>query len=89
MDEIGLLQELKCIGILEEPFNKILKEHEVLNIEIPSNKLRFLDYFTSILNEKYSYRKRYSKKEECEPAFRVGDEGNEKRLPDEVLLIGD
>ena len=48
LEEIGILQELKSIHMLEAQHNRILREHEGLNIEIPLNKVKFIDHFHSI-----------------------------------------
>lgn len=89
LEEIGILQELKAINILDTANNKILKEHESLNVEIPLNKVKFIEYFHNILNEKYSFKKKYNKKNQENYAFKIEDEDEEKKNPDEIMLMND
>lgn len=89
LEEIGILQEFKSINILDSANNKILKEHESLNVEIPLNKVKFIEYFHNILNEKYSFKKKYHKKNQENYAFKIEDEDEEKKNPDEIMLIND
>jgi len=51
--EIGLLPELIAINIAGQ--KEEIKSHELLNIEIQTNKERFLSYFDKILEEKDKY----------------------------------
>jgi hypothetical protein len=89
LDEIGILQELKSINMLDVPNNRILRDHEGLNIEIPLNKVKFIDHFHTILNEKFSFKKKYNKKSQDDVAFRIKNEDEEKKNPDEMILLNE
>ena len=89
LEEIGILQELKAINILDSANNKILKQHESLNVEIPLNKQKFIEYFNGILNEKFAFKKKQSTKSESNFAFKVENENEEKKNPDDLMLIND
>jgi len=89
LDEIGILQELKSINMMEGSNNRILRDHEGLNIEIPLNKVKFIDHFHNILNEKFSFKKKYNKKKDDDAAFKIVDTDEEKKNPDEMILLNE
>lgn len=89
LEEIGILQELRAIGILDSGNDRILKEHEALNVEIPLNRVKFLDYFHGILKARHSLRRKTGKRATENYAFKVADEGEEKKNPDQLMLMSD
>ncbi len=53
LEKIGILHELESLGICGINQN-FIKQHESLNIDIPLNKNRFLDYFIRRIKKKNS-----------------------------------
>ena len=87
LEEIGLLQELKAVSMLDEPGQVQLKEHELLNIDIPLNKKKFKDYFDKILEERLSFKKRYNEKDQQQPMFVVEKAKINEGLQEPLLLF--
>ena len=73
--------------MLDEPNNIQIKEHEILNIEIPFNKAKFLKYFSDILDEKILFKKKYNEKNLEKPLFIIKSEETNEINQDPVIMI--
>ena len=85
LEEIGLLPELIKINIYGTSENK-LKTHEMLNIEINSNKKKFLDYFVNKIQEKLSFKYK-NKKIEKDYDFEIEDTISNKSDSGKLFLL--
>ena len=85
LEEIGLLTELININIYGTSEN-ILKTHEMLNIEINSNKKKFLDYFVNKIQEKLSFKYK-NKKIEKDYDFQIEDTISNKSNSGKLFLL--
>lgn len=61
-----------------------------MNVDIPLNRQKFIDHFHSILDEKYSFKKKYNKQNiENEAHFLVKDSSNKMLHSSEMMKLGE
>lgn len=86
--EIGILKELELLKLYGIN-NKILKEHEALNIEIPLNRSKFVDYFEDKINEKEKFKLKNKKTTSDLYEFEIEDVNDEVIASNEMLILQD
>ena len=88
LESIGILQELKEIRMLDQMKTAIMKPHEMLNVDIPLNRQKFVDHFLTILDEKYSFKKKYTNKRVDEVCFIVRDNKYDENDSSDIMRMG-
>ena len=84
--EIGILEELESLKLYGVN-NKILKEHEALNIEIPLNRKKFVNYFEEKINEKEKFKVKGKKTTSDLYEFEIEDANEEIVASNEMLML--
>ncbi len=86
LEEIGLLNELKEIEIYQTQ-SKNTKKHEYLNIEIAVNKIKFINYFENIIQEKSKCKEKKLNLKESICDFEIEDSKSTQKNLQEVFFV--
>lgn len=72
LEDIGLYAELKKLSMTEKLAGAAIKGHEKINVDVPTGRVNFQDYYKKIINDKK--KKRISDHVDLKPDFEIGPE---------------
>ena len=52
LEDIGLYREIKKLNMTEKTSHGVISGHEKFNVDVPSGRAKFLEYFNIMINEK-------------------------------------